>query len=150
MNAAIRVALIDDLPSLLPLMRGYYQADGLTFSDRNAQAMKRLLSEPQWGSVLLATADEKPVGYVVLCIGFSLELGGNEAFVDELYVDPGYRRQGIAQRLLTALEKIARQRDIAALHLEVDSENEVAHRTYASQGFSASRDRYHFLTKPLQ
>lgn len=112
--------------------------------------MQRLLSEPQWGAVLLATVDEKSVGYIVLCIGFSVELGGNEAFVDELYVDPGYRGQGIAPRLLTALEEIARQRDIAALHLEVDSENEVAHRMYAGQGFSASRDRYHFLSKPLQ
>jgi GNAT superfamily N-acetyltransferase len=131
-------------------MRGYYADDGLTFSDRNPQAMQRLLSEPQRGAVLLAAVDEKSMGYVVLCIGFSLELGGNEAFVDELYVDLGYRGQGIAQQLLAALEETARQRNIFALHLEVDIEKAVAHRMYAGQGFSASRDRYRFPTKRLQ
>jgi ribosomal protein S18 acetylase RimI-like enzyme len=148
MHEAIRVAVADDFALLLPLMYGYYSDDGLTFVDTNASAMKRLLSEPQWGAVLLATVQGKPVGYVVLCIGFSVELGGSEAFVDELYVHPDFRKQGIAQRLLAEVEITAKERGVKALHLEVDPDNRVAQSLYESRNYT-KRDRYLLMTKML-
>jgi hypothetical protein len=35
-------------------------------------------------------------GYVILTLGFSVEYRGREAFVDELYVEEKFRRQGLA------------------------------------------------------
>jgi len=73
----IRPANTADLHRLLPLMRGYYRVDGLNFDESQARAiMSRLLSEPQWGCAILAEVDDHAVGYIVLCMGFSLELGG--------------------------------------------------------------------------
>ena len=54
MKNAIRAALLADLDQLMPLLRGYYQDDGLEFDPaRAAAAMGRLLREPQWGRVLI-------------------------------------------------------------------------------------------------
>ncbi|HEY5809052.1 MAG TPA: GNAT family N-acetyltransferase [Povalibacter sp.] len=142
----IRAATPADLPALLELMRGYYRDDGLEFDARKSAAtMGRLLGEPQWGQVWLAEVDGSAVGYLALCIGFSLELGGNDAFVDEVFVLPAHRGYGYGRRLLEFAAGQARESGICALHLEVDRANTSAQRLYDSLGFQR-RDRYFIMT----
>lgn len=146
---AYRPATPNDLEALLPLMRGYCRDDGQTFDAVRARnAASRLLSESQWGCVLLAERNGAAIGYTALCIGFSIEMGGNDAFVDELYVEPAYRGQGIGRRLLAAVESIARDRGVCALHLEVDREKSETQNLYVGIGFDR-RDRYYLMTKRL-
>jgi ribosomal protein S18 acetylase RimI-like enzyme len=146
----MRLATTNDLPQLLDLMRGYYRDDGLEFDAVRATAtMGRLLSEPQWGRVYLIEAQATVVGYIAICVGFSLELGGNEAFVDELFVLPEHRGRGHARRALEAVTTSASTWGIAALHLEVDRENLAAQRLYSQLGYK-KRDRYYFMTATLE
>lgn len=143
----ICTAAAADLATLLELMRGYYRDDGLAFDrERSARVMQRLLSEPQWGRVWLAGIEGKAVGYLALCIGFSLELGGNDAFVDEVFVLPEYRGRGFGRRLLEFATAQARDLGIVALHLEVDRANVAAQRLYESLGYQR-RDRYFLMTR---
>lgn len=142
----IRTATLADLTILLDLMHGYYRDDGLEFDrEQSAGVMRRLLSEPQWGRVWLAEVGGTPVGYLALCIGFSLELGGNDAFIDEVFVLPEYRGQGLGRQLLDFAAAQARDLDIVALHLEVDRANTAAQRLYESLGYYR-RDRYFLMT----
>jgi hypothetical protein len=63
-SISIRVASSDDIDGLIPLMRGYYRDDELPFDQAVARrVMLRLLSEPQWGRVLLAKAGDRAIGY---------------------------------------------------------------------------------------
>lgn len=145
----IRIATPDDLPTLFELMRGYYRDDGLTFDPvRNGAAMRRLLQEPHWGRVLLLVDESSPIGYLAICIGYSLELGGNDAFIDEVYVQPEYRGRGLGGRLLQQAVALAPELGIRALHLEVDRGNEPAQRLYAALEFR-KRDRYHLMSRHL-
>jgi ribosomal protein S18 acetylase RimI-like enzyme len=148
-SETIRMATPSDIDMLIPLMRGYYRDDGLDFDEQSARmAMLRLLSEPQWGFVLLAEIEQVAVGYIVLCQSFSLEFGGNDGYLDELFVDPDFRGRGVAQRLVDALEVQALERGLVAVHLEVDRDNEVAQQLYAARDYD-KRDRYFVMSQIL-
>jgi len=55
--------------------------------------------------------------------------------VDELVVDPGYRRRGIARRLLAAAEAWAKEQGSSYVSLTVLEFNESARRVYEACGY---------------
>jgi GNAT superfamily N-acetyltransferase len=133
---------------LLELMREFYTEEGMPFDLASAQAALRpLLQDRTWGRVWLLRAGQDPAGYAVLTLGYSLEFGGHDAFVDELYVRPAHRRQGLGRQALAIVEAACRELGVRALHLEVGRTNTRAHALYQAVGFD---DRGHFLlTKRL-
>jgi ribosomal protein S18 acetylase RimI-like enzyme len=127
-----------DLETLLHLVTEFHAHERIasTLGSRRA-AVLRLLAEPRLGRVLLATGpDGEALGYGILCLGFSVEFGGVDAFVDELYVRPAHRGAGLGGRLLDALEAEARGSGVVALHLEVDLDNPRALELYRRRGFA--------------
>jgi|HigsolmetaAR202D_1030399.scaffolds.fasta_scaffold00343_3 GNAT superfamily N-acetyltransferase len=149
-TARMRLAEPSDLETILPLMQGYYRDDELRFDAVRAHAaMSRLLAEPQWGRVILIEVGAEAVGYVAVCIGFSLEFGGNDAFIDEVFVQPAHRGRGFARQAMQYAMNAAREWGICALHLEVDRDNLAAKRLYASLGYRP-RERYHLMTAALE
>ncbi|MCZ7658080.1 MAG: GNAT family N-acetyltransferase [Xanthobacteraceae bacterium] len=62
-------------------------------------------------------------GYAVLCFGYTVEYGGRDAFVDDIYVAPELRGRGHGAALYAALEAAARASGCRALHLEVMPDN---------------------------
>jgi ribosomal protein S18 acetylase RimI-like enzyme len=85
--------------------------------------------------VWILESDGQPAGYVVLCIGFSLEYGGLDAFVDDLFVRPACRRRGLGRTALAELFEECRRRGVRAVHLEVGRDNDAARALYARFGF---------------
>ena len=141
-------AMPRDIGELLPLMREFYAGERLPYDEPVMRgALGELWAEPLYGGAWLARLDEEAVGYGILCCGFSLEYGGRDAFVDELYVRPGWRDRGIGNRLLDAMEECCRARGVAAIHLEVDHDNPDGKRLYARRGF-VDHQR-HLMTKWL-
>ena len=88
------------------------------------------------------------IGYVALCFGYSIEFGGRDAFIDEFFLVPEARGKGIGGRVLDAVKAEAAAAGVTALHLEVEQDNEVARRLYASHGFRL-RDRFHLMSARL-
>src|SRR5262245_60817380 len=126
----------EDLGTLLPLMRAYAEFDGLAFDESKARlAMSELLAKAQLGSVWLIVVEGAARGYLALCYGFSLELGGRDAFLDELYIEPAWRNRGLGSRALACAGDVARAEGICALHLEVRRDNADAQRYYERLGF---------------
>jgi ribosomal protein S18 acetylase RimI-like enzyme len=68
---------------------------------------------------------EHAVGYVVLTWTFSIEAGGREACIDELYLVPEVRNRGLGRRVLTSLEAEARALGVRRVFLEVERHNRV-------------------------
>ncbi|HJR53756.1 MAG TPA: GNAT family N-acetyltransferase [Gemmatimonadota bacterium] len=129
-------------------MREFYNGERLPYDEAVLRgALAALWAEPLHGAAWLARADGEPVGYGILCCGFSLEYGGRDAFIDELYVRPGWRDRGIGNRLLDAMEARCRAAGIVALHLEVDHDNPDGLRLYTRRGFVDHRR--HLMTKWL-
>lgn len=116
-------------------MREYYAFDGHGFDEQKARAaLMRLLRDSNLGRVWLIL-DGEPVGYIVICFGYSLEWLGRDAFVDEFYLREKYRGRGWGRRTLAFVEEAARALDVTTLHLEVVQQNAPALEIYRRLGF---------------
>jgi len=61
-------------------------------------------------TVLLARAEDKPVGVLALYESYALYTGGVYGTIPEFYVRSAYRSQGIGSALLAQAQRIGRQR----------------------------------------
>jgi GNAT superfamily N-acetyltransferase len=137
-----------DLRELLPLVEAFQREEGYPVGDAALrEALAALLRDPRTGRVLLARTTGCAIGYAALCVGFSLEFRGRDAFVDELYVIPERRGAGLGRALLRAVEAEARRSGVRRLHLEVERGNDAARRLYLREGFAALGRE--LLSKPL-
>lgn len=130
-----RLATADDLDALVALGRRYCEADGHDFhEDRTRRAFAGLLAEPRWGTVLLAELGGATIGYAVVTFGYSIESGGVEALLDEVYLD--VRGEGLGSILLDRVLAEARGRGAHRLFLETEAANERARAFYLRHGFA--------------
>lgn len=137
----------EDLELLLRFSRELAEHDGTPFkADRTRQALRNLIGRSDWGGVWLIYRQEQPVGYIVLTWGYSLEFGGRDAFIDELYLQAGYRGQGIGRQAIQFAQEQCLAHNICALHLEVERDNTGAQEFYRRAGFE-SRAHYFLMSK---
>ena len=131
-----RVAVASDADLLLDFMREYYAFDGHGYDREKAGgALIPLLENLNFGRAWIILDDDSPVGYAVLCFGYSLEWLGRDAFVDEIYLREDYRGRGWGKQAMGFLEDSARELGIRALHLGVVPGNERAFHLYEKVGF---------------
>ncbi len=143
---SFRLAAESDTAALLKFMEAYYAFDGHGFDEQKASvALTTLLRDANLGRVWLILDGEAPVGYVVICFGYSLEWLGRDAFVDEFYLLPEHRGHGWGRKAMVFVEEAARSLNVRALHLEVVRENVTARQVYCKLGFK-DRDST-FLSK---
>ena len=116
--------------------------------DARAAGLQPLLDGIPHGAAYLIGPARAPIGYVVVTFGWSIEFGGMDGFIDELYIRPGVRGRGIATEVLLALPRALGDAGVKALHLEVDAGNDVAQRLYGRAGFRL-REGYHLMTRTL-
>lgn len=146
MQTKFRSARPRDIDRVIAIQRTYYEADGYEFSEVEARrALECLLGDPGVGHVWVALDAERVVGYLVVTLGFSLEYGGRDAFVDELVFAESHRGLGLGRQALEIAETFAREQGVRALHLEVERHLEGAQRLYRRAGF-VDQDRL-LLTK---
>jgi ribosomal protein S18 acetylase RimI-like enzyme len=134
----IRPATSADEPYLLSMMRELVEQEpnpGVFQEALVGKTLRFLLVHPERGRVWMLVFDEKPIGYIVLTLGFSFEFHGTDAFIDELYVAPEFRRRGFAMRAVERLESEAKKLGVNAMHLEVDKGNNPAFELYSRAGF---------------
>lgn len=145
-EAQFRLAAEPDADTLLVFMREYYAFDGHGFDvDKARVALTALLCDPHLGLAWLILDGDNPVGYIVLCFGYSLEWLGRDAFVDELFLREAYRGRGWGRAAMAFLEDAAREAGVRALHLEVVRENAAALEIYRRTGFQEHEST--FLSK---
>ena len=146
----IREAKAQDLPALLRMMRSLAeQPPAIAFDeDEVCAALDKFLGHADLGQAWLLWLGEKPAGYVILTLGYSFEFRGRDAFIDELYIEPEFRRRGLGRRALEFLEEKARASGVNALHLEVDGGNDPALELYRRTGYE--NHGRHLLTKRLR
>jgi len=101
-------------------------------------ALGELLARPELGRVYRIVEGGACAGYVALTLGFSLEWGGRDAFVDEIYLDPAWRGRGLARAALAELLDEARALGVNAVHLEVEPDNAPAQSLYRHAGFTST------------
>lgn len=147
----LREATLADAATLLRMMRALAEQEpGRIEFDQPAAlaAVRLLLAEPRFGHTWLLWDGATAVGYVALTISFSFEYRGRDAFIDELYIEPAYRRRGLGRMAMQFAELRAKELGVNAVHLEVDRGNDPAMELYRKIGY-ADHNRY-LMTKWLR
>jgi len=149
MEPTFRLADPSDVDRLIDYMRQLYAQDGTLFDEPDARrALEGIVRDRSLGRVWMIGDGRYTFGYVVLTLGYSLEYRGRDAFIDELFIEPGRRRQGFGSRALRFVEGACRELGVRALHLEMERRNAAAHALYRKHGF-IDHDRY-LMTRRIE
>ncbi|MCV2891707.1 GNAT family N-acetyltransferase [Lentibacter sp. XHP0401] len=143
----LHLARPDDIQTLLPLVERFHEHHGISQTDekRHAALMPLLEGIPH-GMIYLIGPRKAPVGYIIISLGYSVELGGIEGFVDEFFIREKIRGRGMGSEVLMTLLPALKENGIRALHLEVERDNEKAQRLYKRAGFEP-RENYMLMTR---
>jgi GNAT superfamily N-acetyltransferase len=124
---------------VVAMMRRLYEEDRGDFDldrTRFASGVEHLIAHPSVGRIVLFLEDGELRGYALLVPYWSNEFGGTLLFVDELFVLPEFRSQGIGRSFFSYLDR-DRPFDPVAFGLGVNPRNARARRLYESVGFVA-------------
>lgn len=111
------------------------------------EALRALLGRSDLGYILVVRQAGRAVGCAALCWGYSIEYGGRDAFLDEIYLVPDERGRGLGRRMLDRLAIEARRAGAGAVHLELMPEDARAANLYLREGFADRGSR--MLTRRL-
>jgi len=130
----IRRAVPGDLDVVLELSKEFCVLDGHVFEAGVVKpALIPLLASDAHGVVHLVEEEGWALGYAVVTWGYSLESGGRDALIDEIYIRD--RGSGVGTSLLAAILDDLKARGIPRLVLETEKANEAARRFYERHGF---------------
>ena len=149
MNTTLQTASNAHITDLLRMVEAFYALEHIPFdADCSRAALAPLLGDSDLGRVYLIEVDGQMAGYCVICFGYSLEFGGRDAFIDEIFVLETHRGKGIGRTVLEKVAEEARALGIRALHLEVERNNTPAQRLYDRAGFE-KREKYFLMSRYL-
>jgi GNAT superfamily N-acetyltransferase len=149
-----------DVPELAGLMRAFYAESGFALDGEQAAAgFVALLADARLGRIWLiergggvAAPDEPALrpaaGYIVVTFVFAMEYGGMAAVVDDFYVLPVARGEGLGKAALAAARRACEDLGLRAMRVEVGMDNLVAQAVYRSAGFEALPD-HGLMAAPL-
>jgi ribosomal protein S18 acetylase RimI-like enzyme len=124
-----------DLAALTRLAEDFHAEDGHVLDAGGRRALAAICAGEPLARAWLFELEGRAVGYGVLTVGFSVEYGGRDGFIDDLYLAPEARGRGLGRQAMAFLEGQARELGIKALHLEVGAENARALALYGRSGF---------------
>lgn len=145
----LKTARRKDLGRLLELVHLYHESLGESRSKQSWESvLKPLLGNSDIGRIWLIKVDNKTIGYIALCFGYSIEFGARDAFVDEFFIVESKRGQGYGRTVLNMVCEKVILLGVSVLHLEVSTTNLPAQKLYSSIGFEL-RNKYHLMTCKL-
>ena len=141
------LASLAHLDKLDALVAAFHVEQGISLpDDKRRDGLRPLLEGIPHGVAYLIGPARAPIGYVIITFGWSVEFGGLDGFIDEIYVRPGVRGRGVGTETLQALPKALSDAGLKAIHLEVDRNDEKTQKLYERAGFR-SRARYMIMSK---
>jgi ribosomal protein S18 acetylase RimI-like enzyme len=142
-RSTVEIAAVrpDDAAVLVMLARAFHGEEGRTLDAAGETALVAIAEGEPLARAWLVRDGDRPVGYLVITLGFSVEYGGRDGFIDDLYLAPEVRGAGLGRRLLAFALAEAERLGVRTLHLEVEVENERATRLYRAGGFEETGRR---------
>jgi GNAT superfamily N-acetyltransferase len=139
----------DELAAICRLLEAQLEEHAIPLApELLAEGVRNALADGRQALILVVRQDGRPVGVAYLSFGWILERGGPAMFLEELYVLPELRGQGLGTALLDAALELARARGCRSAELEVEASHGRAANLYARAGFRPL-ERVHW-TLPLR
>lgn len=153
----INIVNENDLIDLLSLLQAYcefyYQTEEIprTSDELLLSGSRALIANPKHEGIQLLVRhveNGRAVGFATLFWSRSTLKGGRQAIMEDLYVDPSYRGQGIADLLIGECARYAREHGALCLIWQTSVKNHRAQAVYDRCGGMKS-DRWLNYTLPL-
>lgn len=136
----IRAGTVDDVPLLLSFIHLMAEFEKLEVTATVESLEEALFGERPSAHVLFAFVDDAPAAYVVYFFTFATMVGKRGLWLDDLFVIPEFRGQGIAAALMAYLAEIAIQNNCARFEWMVLDWNKTAIDFYLGMEASVLKD----------
>ncbi len=136
----LREGTIDDVPLLMTLIRSMAAFEKLTVTATEESLRTTLFGETPAARVLLAFVKSEPVAYATYFFTFSTMVGKRGLWLDDLYVVPEFRGQGLGTAIMGHLADIAIRHQCGRMEWMVLDWNEAAIGFYDRLGASILGD----------
>ncbi|MEC4983387.1 MAG: GNAT family N-acetyltransferase [Oscillatoria sp. PMC 1068.18] len=132
----IRAAKITDVAAIFKLIKALAEYEKLSDAvTGNSQKLREhLFGEQRYIEAIVAESEDKIVGFGLFFPNYSTFLTKPGIYLEDLFVLPEYRRQGIGKQMLSYLAQLALERDAGRLEWSVLDWNEPAIAFYESLG----------------
>lgn len=133
---AVRRASLADVPALSNLYVDFLASYGHPADSQAVIAfLQTLIAEP-WVTFFVAVDNpHKVVGFCGCTLSYSAVLQATAITLEDMFVQPSARRQGVATALCNAVEAYARDKRFATLFLQTAPDAEAAVALYKKAGF---------------
>ena len=124
----IRKAEVNDAPLILEFIQSLAEYERLRDSCVATEEKLRatLFSENPAAEVIIASSDGEPMGFALFFHNYSTFLAQRGIYLEDLFVKPAARGKGVGFALLSALARIAVERDCGRLEWAVLDWNQLA------------------------
>lgn len=141
----IRLATTEDIPQILPLWRNLSDTHGEmepmfkvveNAETKFAEYLNLILTKENF-SVFVAVDGPIIAGYVIANISETPEVFviRRRLYVQDMIVNPDYRRTGVASKLMDEIMGFAKQQQVEKMDLLVAVKNEKANKFWKAMGF---------------
>ena len=141
MTVHFDLAGVPDADTLVSLARSFHHEDGHPLGEAGEIALRQIAHGEPFARAWLVREQNQVLGYLIITLGFSVEYGGRDGFIDDLYLVPAARGRGLGRQLLEFTLARASELGIRTLHLEVEVGNERGTRLYRAAGFEETGRR---------
>ena len=121
----------------LNLVRDFYQSEAVLHSipdEYIENTWEELMSSSNYVKAYILESDNQVAGYALLSFTFSQEVGGKVAWIEELFMLPEFRGQGLGKEFFAFMEANVESK-VSRIRLEVEPDNNRAKRLYESLGY---------------
>ena len=124
-----------DLPLILGLIKQLAEYEQLSHAVvATEKILRETLFERRAAEVVIGYSGDEPAGFAVFFRTFSTFLGVPGMYLEDLFVIPKFRRQGLGRQLLVLLARIADERKYGRIEWSVLNWNELAIGFYKGLG----------------
>jgi GNAT superfamily N-acetyltransferase len=135
MEFRIEAASEHDLPLILKLIKDLAEYEKLAHAVISTEEILReSLFRKRVAEVLIGYAGDEPAGFAVFFPTFSTFLGVPGMYLEDIFVEPKWRRKGLGRQLLVRLARIASERSYGRVEWSVLDWNELAIGFYKALG----------------
>ena len=135
----VRAIAEQDRELFLDFSEAFYRSEAVLHripAEYHTRAFAELMRSDAYAEGYIAEYDGVAVGYLLTAKTYSREAGGLTFWLEEMYIVPEYRGDGIGSAMFAFIERKAVEDNVVRIRLEVEPTNKRAAALYRRLGYT--------------